>query len=412
MNMLYKIIYFLFIIAISFGGNYHIGAFTIRHFFTVIMAGICLGNIKYIKKYNSFFIVLYFLYLFFVGLSSYFDDSVSDFIRLFFSQHIVALICYFSIAIYYERVKNFNVIIYSFVICGVLNMIVCFMQQLGMPLGFDLGYLFITEADERAITHMTHIENGDYEGFHYLIGMRANVVHNGYFQMIMPFLLSFIYFKSNNKNKMVKLFYGLTFILFEVCIFLIQERSCILFSILVLLFAFYHVFKSSSNSQKIKYIFLTIFLCIISLYTVVSYSILSQSRIFEADSGIHSYLLSSSLSFIYNNWEFGGMNSFLNLYGGYPHNILLNAFIYAGIFGFIICCILYFKQLIVAWKLLSYLNVNSCIIYAFLAYTLNSFLHNDSIISGDAIVWILWSMVYVIFKGYSTINRQPLLRNY
>lgn len=99
-----------------------------------------------------------------------------------------------------------------------------------------------------------------------------------------------------------------------------------------------------------------------------------------------------TFEFISNNFLFGGMSSFLKQYTIHPHCILLNAFVETGIFGFIITLILYSKQIFCAYNLTK-ISGASLVIYAFIAYTLNSLLHNDSIITGDAIVWILWGMV-------------------
>lgn len=57
-----------------------------------------------------------------------------------------------------------------------------------------------------------------------------------------------------------------------------------------------------------------------------------------------------------------------------------------------------FKQIKIALSITRN-NRSILICYTFLAYTLNSQLHNDSILTGDAIVWMLWGMVLAIYMN-------------
>ena len=45
-------------------------------------------------------------------------------------------------------------------------------------------------------------------------------------------------------------------------------------------------------------------------------------------------------------------------------------------------------------------KANLLITLAFIAYTLNGFFHNPAIVTGDAMVWILWGMVVYSYKSY------------
>lgn len=50
-------------------------------------------------------------------------------------------------------------------------------------------------------------------------------------------------------------------------------------------------------------------------------------------------------------------------------------------------------------------NENSILFFTsigYIAFTLNSLLHNKSIVTGDAMLWMLWAVVYIeyYFKTY------------
>lgn len=395
---MFKLIYLLLTIAISFGGTIRFGGITPRQAMAVIMLIICILNINTIKPYFRFYLPLYFFYLCLAFLSSYFDGFAPVFARNLLSQHLVAMVCCASMFVYYKREGNFNIIVNGFLLCGLINAVVCLLQYIGNPIGVIIGYLFIGEEDLQANRHMEQLIEGSGSG--YLLGMRSDAVHNGYFMMIMPFLLIYFFqqLKINNFKLIKDTFLLFSLILLFAVILLIQERSCILISALVFLLFIWRIFKKSNNSKKTKYIFLTLtaLLLLSSFVLPAFWEYLSESRFSTNDSGVRTILLNGCIEFIPSNFLLGGWQSFIEKYDFPPHNIFLNACVEAGIIGLIVAVILYFKQIKTVF-LISQNNRNIMICYAFLAYTLNSQLHNDSIMTGDAIVWILWGMVLSIY---------------
>lgn len=397
-----KVFYLFFVIAISFGGNFHLGIVTPRQIAAVFMTLICAIHFSVIKNYINKYVFLYLFYLLFVAISSYYDNSIDKFLRNLVAQNFVAIACYGSIIYYYHKTHSFNVILYCLLFCGIINMVVCLLQYVGNPVGFQLGYMFIGADEVMANRHMEQLMDGTGSG--YLLGMRGDAVHNGYFQMIMPFLLTYTYLRCSKKNMIYKaVFYILLLFLF-VTILLIQERSCILFSLGVYGIFVYKNFKKVSSERKIATVFLIAIFALILysyVYEIID-SYLQNSRFENRDDNLREALLNNTLTYIENNPLLGGMASFMRKTGFPPHNIFLNAFVEAGIFGFILSIIIYVGQLKTTKKIIGQPQTEM-IAYTFIAYSLNSLLHNDSILSGDAIAWMLWGMIFAIYK--KTLNR-------
>ena len=396
--MWFNLLYVLFVFAVSFGGSIRFAGVTPRQVAAVMMFCICISNYKIIRPYFKYFLSLYLSYLLIAFISAIFDGFASSFFRSLISQHLVAMVCLGAIVVYYHRRGNFDVIIKAFIVCGLINAAVCLLQYVGHPVGIGIGYLFIGENDLQANRHMEQLVDGTGSG--YLLGMRSDAVHNGYFMMIMPFLLLHLY--KNSQSKLLRPIETLLFItlliLFCVVILLIQERSCILIVACVFLLYLRDIFKRANTSRKVKFIFTALIGFSVLLYVALPYFIdyLSESRFSGESSGIRTMLFKGCLEFIPSHPLLGGWNSFLLKYDFPPHNIFLNACVEAGLIGFIIAFRLYVKQIKIAYSIPKN-SRNVLIYYTFLAYTLNSQLHNDSILTGDVIVWMLWGMVMAIY---------------
>ena len=105
-----------------------------------------------------------------------------------------------------------------------------------------------------------------------------------------------------------------------------------------------------------------------------------------------------AMEYIGENFFFGGIFKLFDTRGFAPHNLFLNAWIYGGIIGFVAIVVLTWKQCVAAVKtVLSKINQSTVpvlvVSLAFLCFTANSMLHNVSVVTGDAVVWMLWAGV-------------------
>ena len=96
-----------------------------------------------------------------------------------------------------------------------------------------------------------------------------------------------------------------------------------------------------------------------------------------------------------------------------PHNLFFNAWLYGGILGLLLIIRITIKQVVLVAKQTigkSFLDNYSKTIFglAFLAYVANSMVHNQSIVTGDAVYWILFGAFLVqsvfVLSEEQTVN--------
>jgi len=95
----------------------------------------------------------------------------------------------------------------------------------------------------------------------------------------------------------------------------------------------------------------------------------------------------------------GGSHRLHDKYDIYPHNLFLLAFCYGGFVGGIAIMLILFWQVIPLWRVISkkIVDTNPVCFFtalAYLAYTLNSLVHNRSIVTGDEVIWMLWAVFF------------------
>ena len=117
--------------------------------------------------------------------------------------------------------------------------------------------------------------------------------------------------------------------------------------------------------------------------------------------GAWEYLLSHPL--------FGGRFQSQSLGLRPPHNLFFNAWLYGGVFGLLVVLGITIKQVFLIAKQTigqSFSTNYSKTIFglAFFAYTANSMVHNQSIVTGDAVIWVLWGA----FISLVTFNNQEI----
>ena len=104
-------------------------------------------------------------------------------------------------------------------------------------------------------------------------------------------------------------------------------------------------------------------------------------------------------------WEYvlahlwtGGRLAFSEQMNLSVHNIFLNAFMYGGLFGGILIIIIYFKMCLGCLRLIfknyvNNINPSSALAYSLLIYNLISLTHNNSLLTGDPIIWVLYALM-------------------
>ena len=106
-----------------------------------------------------------------------------------------------------------------------------------------------------------------------------------------------------------------------------------------------------------------------------------------------------TINYIMDHPIIGGSHRLHAMYNIYPHNLFLLAFCYGGFLGGFAIMLILFWQAKPLWRVLrrKVADTNPVCFFAalaYLAYTLNSMVHNRSIVTGDEVIWMLWGLFY------------------
>lgn len=391
-----KVLYSIFCIAGIFGGSIYLGGFmTLRQIMTIVMLIVCFLNYKMFKGTFTKYILYYLLFLFFWIISSTLEGSLDKCLRTLISQHFVSLVAYFSVILILKKYKSPNILLKTLLYTGIINSIANILQGIGNPIGMTLGAYFIDD-NELLINQFEKLQSG-YNG-QYTFGLLGNAVANGAFSMILPFLP--LYYMYENKGS--KTFYGILLFLFLIALFYIQQRSCLLISLVCIIITLYRI--GFFKGQKLIIILLFIIpllLCFSQIF--ITSDVFTESRYMSENDRLREGIYEQGFNFILHHILFGGIETFRAKAIFSPHNIFLNAFIYAGLFGGFIIVYVYLSQLRYAYRL-RHKASHIIIGWMFISEMLNALAHNTSIITGDFLTWTLWGLVFYINKDFVLQN--------
>ena len=369
------------------GNGIYFGPCTIRQYCAVFFFMYVCLNWKKTKGYSKL-LLPYSLFVFLYGISSCVENNFAAYFRQFIAYYAVSIVAYFSTIIITEKYKSYRFFLDSFIVVGLLNAIVNILQYLNSPIGHLLGGVFVDINDEVKMSQFTHMINGD-SAYH--IGIMGDIVYNGYYSMILPFLLLL---KAKHRNATIQI--GL--VLFSlISLFTVGERSCL--GITVMLLVVYMFFKYRKSPIFYIVCFGLLLCVVIGISAIISSDVFQESRWAERGTDdVRDNINRSTIPFILNHLLLGDLQGFIKLTDFPPHNVIASGFIYAGILGGI--CILYMlvHQAKVSLHLLKKNHYGILIVLAFISYTLNGLFHNPAIVTGDVMVWILWGMVMWSYK--------------
>ena len=394
---IFNVIYWLFILSLVFGSSIYIGPVTPRQFFAVVMGIFCVFNLKSLKRFIVDKVIFaYIIFLVVEGVSFIYENRIEFFLRDLISKHCVAIVAYLSTVLLYKKVQNLNALFGPLIIAALINGIICILQYIGNPSALALGAIFTDLENESTFSNFKKMAEGTGD---YVFGLLGNPVNNGLFMMFSFFAPIAFITKDTLKIKVGVLAGILLFI--YVCIFIIQQRSCLL---IVTVLAIYFLWKRF----HLKKIFLFL-LGILPVFFLFAYNIdvdniIANTRYEHRDitDEPRYYLYMKAISYISSHFLLGGIGKFLNEVGNLPHNIILNAFVYTGILGAVPILYIYFKQIYT-----SFVSINKNVkknnqlvsaALALMAISLNSLLHNNSIISGEIYIWIFWGVLQISRK--------------
>lgn len=385
---MFKFLYFIFLISIIFGSSVYLGIGTPRQYMTIIMFLYCFVHFKKMFKYWNRLLTFYVLFIFCYCIGSFMEGSGNIFIRQFIAFYFVGILAYFTTRYFVQTRGNYSSIINVVLISGIVNSIITILQYFGSSVGIALGSIFVDFNNELRYYQFIHMVNGD-AGCTYF-GLLGDGVSNSFFTMMLP-IFSLYYIFEKKSSVLMKYVWWTLFVFFLFTSFIIQERFPFLLTSLMTIF----IIWSKTHNKFILFIFGFLSIIILIPYLMNS-DLIQNSRLFttsnDLDDDTRIPIFQKSIEFINSNLIYGGVRSGIKYIGSMPHNFILNAFLYGGIVGGITVLMVILFQFRKSFYFV-YKKKMLIIPLAFIAYSLNGLTHNNSIVTGDVMLWILWGII-------------------
>lgn len=385
------IIYSIFVAGIIVGSGLYFGPCTIRQYCAVILCAYVAFHFKKVKGYAKL-LHTYAVFIFLYGISALFDSGLSSFLRQFIALYLVSIVGYYATIIVVNKYKTLDYFLNSFIIVGILNGVVTCLQYCSIPIGYEIGGIFVDLEDPVQVAKFSRMLEGDHSN---LFGIVGDIVYNGYYSMVLPFALLLRFQSNKGLFQIILVSFSL------ISLFFVGERSSFGITLILLLFYFYLTNKKSPLFYLVC--FGVVFLGAIYITEFFGSDLIQQSRWATANDSARASINSSIVPFILSHPFLGGVAEFVKTVGWPPHNVIASGFIYAGLVGGI--CVIYMLicQTKISMRILD-TPQNILVVMMFASYTLNGLFHNPAIVTGDAMVWILWAMVYISYKKTTAVK--------
>lgn len=391
--MRFKLLYIIFIvICILYPSKYIVGPISFRHIISVIMLAACIWEGFRSDKY----LYLYYGFVFFLGISSIATGFAGTFFNRLLGSYLPMVTAYAATYLLIKKKEGTNVIIWTFVFIGILNALVTIGQFFNWGIIDDLFSFLRFEIDDNFTTIS---ELKDAEGLT-LPGLMGNV-NNGFFLSATALLILY--------NRQCNFYFNiLLWLVVMAASFLAQERAGFM---LACAFSAFIVGNHYFSKNTTLGFFAVVIMLIVSAYLINFYmeevlsSELRYAKGLEGDS--RSEYRSVTWNYILNN-PMGGFYEFNSNGNNHPHNYFLNAFLFGGFFGGIFVILLLILQVI---KIIPFLFRNKeteeskwAFIWGliYIDYTLNSLVHNASIVQGIMPFFIWWGA----FLAYAELHEE------
>ena len=392
------ILFLIYISAIVLCGSINIGPISIRVIATSLMIVYLLITHKKknrVSDIDNSYIKLYLLFSLLMGLALLINGEFVefDFIKKFLAYNLVSIIAFIAVSRFITSTNKLNLLIITLLSIIFVDSIITILQYNGNSIGWAIGYLF-SDID-KSVSKI-----GDRDsllGISVTPGIFGDVVKNAfYLAAVTPLGLCLINSRYNTK---LKAFAIIVILCSCVATFMTQQRAAVAMLILILLLSIYILFR--------KRTILLLSILLVSVLLFLSYSDFSFDfdigRLGDRNDQNREKLASDAIDFIIAHPMWGGPASFLEQTKLPAHNLVLDAYIYSGLFGFIIMMVLFIKT--TRRSIVTIINgmrkKNDYMIIIFSAASVlccmgYGLLHNTSFLSGEVIVFILLAIMLKI----------------
>lgn len=386
--MRFKIAYIVFLISIIFYTNIKVvGPLTPRHIMSIMMFVICIleDNRVFLDKYFRW----YLLFIFCFGFSSLWTYFLSDFLKFLLAYFFVAYVAYWATMILIKKYNGTTVLVNTFVVFGLLNALTTIGQFFEIDIFNRIPEIMRINVSEDFFELAE--ETDEFVG-RSLPGLFSAAVQNGYFGMTAT-LLALWY--QNKRFSLIRLIpWGICMI----GLYVTQQRAPFFITSALSFFILFKVLGKERDGLTpiLRLAFVVgIILGVFFLWGYISSSEIRYVQGFQDRS--RSGIIRKVMEYLSQHVLFGGRFHSQSLGIRPPHNLFLNAWLYGGVLGFIAVAVITVKQVVAVVKQVlsenamdEYEYVSTILGLTFLAYTGNAMVHNQSIVTGDSVIWILW----------------------
>lgn len=393
--MKFKIVYLLFFLfCIVYPYKVIAGPITFRHVVSLFMLGLCIYEGFQSDKY----LYLYYAFVLLFGISSVAMGHAGDYFRGLFGTYISMIAAYAATYILIKKYDGTNLLVWTIVCIGILNAVVTIGQFFEWSITEKLCSLLKVEVDDK---YVSIIESQESDSNSLSLPGLLSSLNNGYFLSATALLILF-----NRKCN----FY-INFLLWLVVIgasFVAQERAGFMIAIVFSAFIVGDYFFSKSKTAGFFALVIIMIVSASAIYAFLDDILASELRYTKGLEGdARGEYRSVTWDYILHN-PMGGFFEFESEGHHHPHNFFLNTFLFGGFFGGICLIVLLIFQII---KIVPYLFRNKdseeaqwAFIWGlmYIDYTINSMVHNPSIVQGVVPFFIWWGA----FLAYSELDEE------
>lgn len=338
----------------------------------------------YIKLDKYFCIYLGFI-LFYV-IASANTGFLSEAFSKCIGYYLVCYVAYQSTKCLINKYDSGVLLVYILLVIGVFDAIVTIFQFMGDSRAFDVFETLCSKGSSDKLLD-SFSSKGSLSGY-VMPGIVGGVV-NGYF---LSSMCALAFYQKESELKLMNLALAL---LFLIALFMVQERTGAVVGALIVLYLFSKQFKKKINFGVL---FVLIFAFIYVFPIISDYVFNDQSRYanMSLTDNVRSDFLRQTIEYLEYN-PLGSIDDYRRFNKFPPHNLVLNAFVYAGIFGgpFILVLLIVQTTRILPTLLSRITKSNQMSVlfgFVYMAYTLNSLMHNSSLVTGDSMFWVSWAV--------------------
>lgn len=384
--MRFKVLYILFVISSLLYSNLHLPfGVTPRHIMTILMFLVCLFEDRHLFMDKWFGIYLIFIAGF--AISSAWTGYLGNFLWYLAGFYFVAYVGYWASHILLKKYDGAKTVVTLLVIIGMIDASVTIGQFFNVSYLTDISSMLLLNIDTEFLDAIN--EGEEAYGFS-LPGILLSDVYNGYFLLVIG-ILCLYYLKDG-----IRLLKLIPWFISIITSYMIQQRSAFYILLLISIFVFFKFMLSDRSRFKWLYMVALVLFLPFAIESLRVFLLEGQSRFsIGMDSTNRDVIYRKSFDFIQENFIWGGRFKMRASGAAAAHNLFLNAWIYGGLIGVFVIIWLFVKQCISAFKVF-FQKVNNQRVFsfvfgmAFMGFTLNSMLHNASVVSGDFLIWILW----------------------